>query len=150
MLRDSGLLMANYDRLADLVGTHRELGLFKRFAKLNAKDILYMQAELIHLEAELERIELENARSGDADKEAFQVSVFDLKESAGTQKDLQWRKALEIREKLKAYSLFFTLILTDDADHASFCLKMMLSCSSLRSLGSKTRSTSILPCSENG
>ncbi|KAL8829366.1 MAG: hypothetical protein Q9191_002053 [Dirinaria sp. TL-2023a] len=63
-----------------------------------------MQSELIHLEAELANIELENGHSEDVEKVAFQVSLFDLKESSGTENDLQWRKSLEIREKLKEYN----------------------------------------------
>ena len=63
-----------------------------------------MQSELVHIEAELSKIELENKISGDRIKASFQVSLFDLKNSSGTSKDTQWRKALEIREKLKIYS----------------------------------------------
>lgn len=98
--------MANYTRLAALMGTHQELALFRRFTNLNAKNLLYMQSELIHLEAQLDIIELENERSGDAEKAALLVSVYDLKESAGTRNDMQWQKAQEIREKLRCYSLF--------------------------------------------
>ena len=91
---------------------HPELSLFRCFADLNTKSLLYMQSELIHLEAELLNIELENGRSANPDKVAFQVSLFDLKESVGTENDLQWRKALEIREKLKEYSSLFDPIQT--------------------------------------
>ena len=98
--------MANYSRLSALMGEHKELSLFRGFADLNTKSLLYMQSELIHLEAELTNIEAENGRSDNLEKVAFQVSLFDLKESSGTENDLQWRKALEIREKLKEYSLW--------------------------------------------
>ncbi len=100
--------MADYTRLAALIGTHQEMALFRRFATLNAKNLLYMQSELVHLEGELANIALEDGCSGDGDKALFQVSLFDLKESSGTSKDLQWRKVLEVREKLKAYSTFRT------------------------------------------
>ena len=96
--------MADYARLATLIATHHELALFRRFDSLNAKNLLYMQAELVHLEAELADIERENKFSGDIDRAAFQVSFFDLKESCTTNKDLQFRKALEVRDKLKEYS----------------------------------------------
>jgi hypothetical protein len=96
--------MADYSRLSKLIGTHQDLAIFRKFASLNAKNILYMQAELIHLQAELENIELANGNSGDVQKAAFQVSLFDLKDSSGTKNDLQWRKAMEIRRNLKAYS----------------------------------------------
>lgn len=97
--------MADYNRLAHLMGMHQELAIFKQFAKLNAKNLLYMQSELTHLEAELSDIELENKYSGDSQKTSFQVSVFELKESVGSAKDLQWRKALEVRTKLAQYSV---------------------------------------------
>ena len=96
--------MADYTRLAALIGTHPEMALFRRFTNLNAKNLLYMQSELVHLEAELSNIELENKVSGDCEKVLFQVSLYDMKNSCGTSKDTQWRKVLEVREKLKAYS----------------------------------------------
>lgn len=97
--------MANYSRLCALMCKHRELSLLKGFTDLNLKNLLYMQSELIHLQAELNDLELDDSRSRDPEKVIFQVSVFDLKESVGTENDLQWRKALEVRGKLKEYSL---------------------------------------------
>ena len=81
--------MADYTRLAALVGTHPETAIFRRFKTLNAKNLLYMQSELVHLEAELSNIELENKLSGESGKALFQVSLFDLKDSYGTCKDTQ-------------------------------------------------------------
>lgn len=103
--------MGDYTKLAALIGSHEELALFRQFAFLNAKNLLYMQSELVHLEGELANIALEDDRSGDGDKALFQGSLFDLKESAGTEKGLQWTKVLEIREKLKEYSrcIFYAL-----------------------------------------
>lgn len=96
--------MGNYTRLAALIGNHEELALFRRFAALNAKSLLYMQAELVHLEAELENIANEDSFSGHGEKESFEVSFSKLKDSCGTENDLQWRRVLEIRHKLKEYS----------------------------------------------
>ena len=98
--------MGDYGKLASLMGTYHEMALFRQFAALNAKSLLYMQSELVHLEAELSNIGLEDAYSGDGQKEAFRVSLFKLKRSSGTDKDLQWRKVMEIREKLKEYSMY--------------------------------------------
>ena len=100
--------MGDYSKLAALIGDHREMALFRRFAALNAKSLLYMQSELVHLEAELSNIGLEDTYSGDSQKELFRISLFDLKESTGTKKDLQWRKVLEIRDKIKEYSTYKT------------------------------------------
>ena len=97
--------MADYNRLAQLMGMHQELAIFRQFADLNAKNLLFMQSELIHLEAELSAIELENKHSGNSQKASFHVSVFELKESEGSAMDLQWRKTLEVRTKLAEYSV---------------------------------------------
>lgn len=98
--------MDNYHGLATLIGTHSELALFRRFAILNAKNLLYLQSELVHLEDELKFIARKDECSGDGVKQAFKFCLFDLKEASGTDQDLQWRKVLEIREKLKEYSMF--------------------------------------------
>lgn len=96
--------MAGYSRLAAVMAKHREMALFRRFAALNMKNLLYMQSELVHLESELANIEHKDKCSEDFEKNSYHVSLFDLKESYGTSRDLQWTKALEIREKLKLYS----------------------------------------------
>ena len=96
--------MVGYTELSSLMGTHPQLALFRRFASLNAKNLLYMQAEVVHLEAELANIVADDSASGESEKASFHLSLFDLKESSGTSKDLQWRKVMEIREKLKSYS----------------------------------------------
>jgi hypothetical protein len=45
--------MSDYHSLANLVGRYPECAIFRRFAALNAKRLLYMQAELSHLEHKL-------------------------------------------------------------------------------------------------
>lgn len=96
--------MDGYHKLASLMSGHEELLILRRFATANAKNLLYMQAEILHLEAELHNIALED-HSGCEKHRNYEYCVFDLKESFGTRgSDTQWRKILEIREKLKEYS----------------------------------------------
>ncbi|KUJ08191.1 uncharacterized protein LY89DRAFT_677081 [Mollisia scopiformis] len=45
--------MAGYERVGDLMTKHPEVATFKRFDFLNTLNILYLQAELVHLEQEL-------------------------------------------------------------------------------------------------
>ena len=111
--------MADYSRLAAAMGKHQEMAQFRLFSSLNAKNLLYMQSELMHLECELASIAMEDRYSGDAEKASFHVSAFDLKESLGTSKGLQWEKVLQIRKKLKAYSRF-TLSLCKSKAYALF------------------------------
>ena len=97
--------MANYSRLATMMAKHKEMFLLQRFKTLSVKTLLYMQSELTHLECELANIEQKDRCSGDLEKASYDVSMFNLKQSHGTSKDLHWRKVLEIREKLKEYSI---------------------------------------------
>lgn len=96
--------MASYNRLATLIGEHQELAVFRRFQTLNAKSLLYMQAEILHLESELRSIELHDESSKDVRRASLHTSVFNLKESSGSDYQLQWNKVVEIREKLERYS----------------------------------------------
>ncbi|KAL8630044.1 hypothetical protein Q9189_004239 [Teloschistes chrysophthalmus] len=111
--------MASYNKMVSMFAGHEEAAIFRRFDKLNRKTLLYMQAELIHLEAELKQIEIDDGSAPSEDEEKkvddekkFEEeekprnlsSVYDLKESAGTGNDLQWRKYKEIRGKLQAYN----------------------------------------------
>lgn len=96
--------MDGYHKLAALVGYHDELFMLRRFSTANAKNLLYMQAEILHLEAELHEIAIQD-RSGCEKHRNYEYCVFDLKESYGVGgSDTQWRKILELREKLKEYS----------------------------------------------
>lgn len=65
-----------YEKLAGFMAKHAEIATFQRFDFLNALNILYLQAELVHLERELrdsmkEDLECENEtparHSGDLD-----------------------------------------------------------------------------------
>ena len=67
-----------------------------------------MQAEILHLERELHIIETEDQGSDDQARASLRISLFNLKESSGKSYDAQWRKVLEIREKLDRYSEFST------------------------------------------
>lgn len=95
--------MASYNKLASLMGKHEELTIFRKFQNLNLKNLLYMQAEILHLEKELRIVELEDKQSEEKPRASLHASLFNLKESSGTSHDVQWRKVLEIREKLQVY-----------------------------------------------
>lgn len=84
---------------------HEEMFILRRFNTLNVKTLLYMQSELTHLECELANIEKKDRCSEDLETASYDVSMFNLKQSQGKGKDLQWGKVLEIRQKLKEYSM---------------------------------------------
>ena len=96
----------NYRALAELVGRQPGLAVFRRFSSLNAKNLLYLQAEIADLEQQLGDCEKKDLESDDTDQSQFLWSVAELKKSNGE----QWQKILELRIKLKEYSKSLALL----------------------------------------
>lgn len=77
------------------------LTMFKCFAALNAKNLLYMQGEILVLERQLDVLgDLDHGDDGDEDTKKYATSCEALMKSD----DSQWEKILELRGKLEAYS----------------------------------------------
>ena len=57
--------MAGYEKVAGLMTKHSEVATFQRFDFLNTLNILYLQAELVHLEKDLRESMKEDLESGD-------------------------------------------------------------------------------------
>ena len=91
-----------YPRLAHLMGKYPGEAIFRRFATLNARNLLYLQAELVQLEWELEQDTNADCASEDGARRAFQTHARTLREEG--KGSVQWEKVLLIREKLKEYS----------------------------------------------
>ena len=94
-----------YHKLASLITGQTELAMYRKFGFLAAKNLLYMQAELVLLEDELKTI-------ADYDHQDPQCADLRMrwealrnapKEGA---RNLQWQKFLEIRTKINEYCLF--------------------------------------------
>jgi len=49
--------MGNYGQLSRLMSDHPELLILRKYTDLNVKNLLYYQAELAHLELELQEVE---------------------------------------------------------------------------------------------
>ena len=109
--------MGTYSALSRLMSDHPEALVIRSFSELQIKSLLYYQAELAELEAELEEIEREDFTSSDAARKNFSShwksltatgsSSLTLSDKAASQ-DLgsrqQWRLVLRIRDALKDYS----------------------------------------------
>ncbi|KAI4708305.1 hypothetical protein J4E89_006927 [Alternaria sp. Ai002NY15] len=93
-----------YPGLAKFIGHDLDqgLGIFKQFAELNARNLLYMQAELLCLEQELDVITYVDEHGTDLTTKNFARSVWEMKKPPNRP---QWNKVLEIRRKLKDYSM---------------------------------------------
>ncbi|CEN59310.1 hypothetical protein ASPCAL01762 [Aspergillus calidoustus] len=95
--------MHGYERLAGLMANDKGLSIFRSFKKLNAKNLLYLQAEIVNVQTELEGIIEADETSQDEDREKFSTSVCFLKEGIESGSE-QWAKVLELRELLDKYN----------------------------------------------
>jgi hypothetical protein len=98
-------IMEGYEKLAELMGERPTLGIFRRFSSLGAKNLLYLQAELVSLESELKRCVAEDNSSGDAEKLEYAVNWYSLMRSEEKGKSMQWTIMQDIRRKLREYSM---------------------------------------------
>ena len=105
--RSAGWPAQSYASLAELLGSHDGLAIYRRFSTLNAQNLLYLQSELIILEDELRRLVLEDSNSQNEQRRSFKSKITALKAAPGEEVEgRQWQKVLEIREKLKEYSMW--------------------------------------------
>ena len=98
--------MANegHAKIATFMSQNTEFAIFRRFRKLNYQNLLYLQAELIHLERDLR--ELAERDSNDANRTFYCKDWWFLAQNEEEHDDReQWEKVLQIREKLKEYSM---------------------------------------------
>lgn len=92
--------LKGYPKLASIVGQYPGMAIFRRFARLNAQNLLYMQVEIAQLEEELDFVVLQDSQVDE--RKSYQAYVHDLKK--GTDSPL-WQKAMEVRGRLKDYSM---------------------------------------------
>ena len=94
--------MEGYPQIAQVMGDHGELAIFRRFNFLNRQSLLLMQAELVHLESDLQALAERDKSCPECpnrSRDWWSLTQFDSK---GNRE--QWDKVLQIREKLKEYS----------------------------------------------
>ena len=112
-----------YMKLSAFQGRFPEVAIFRRFAALNARNILYMQAELSHLELELNEVIQEDDQSGDPKRRVFNQDWWTLNQaSKESESPAQVHKIREMREKLQAYSMriFSLMRRLPNAEHTYF------------------------------
>ena len=57
----------SHSTFAEFIATDDELPIFRRFDRLNARNLLYMQSELIALEAQFQGLDYDDAQDGSMD-----------------------------------------------------------------------------------
>jgi len=98
-------LQDGYPKLAGRMGIQPEMAMFKRFGALNARNLLYMQSELMNLERTLKRVEMEDAMARQGDKPNYSRDFYWLHYSEFVGPDTRQLNLIKrIREVLKEYS----------------------------------------------
>lgn len=92
-----------YPQVATFMGNYPELAMVRRFRGLNARNLLYLQAELIQIEKKLLKCEKEDAKDKiDSRKKNYSMNFAWLLQHKDNNK--QYDLILQMREKLKEYN----------------------------------------------
>jgi hypothetical protein len=95
-----------YNKLSKFMATEN-YPIFRQFQDTAARDLLYLQAELVHLEAEYQKVSKFDREFGNDDERhmyAFEWWHLSQSENRG-QGGEQWALALDIRKKLREYCI---------------------------------------------
>ncbi|CAG8976009.1 hypothetical protein HYALB_00007536 [Hymenoscyphus albidus] len=96
--------MEGYPALACLQGQYPELGIYRRFSSLNARNLLYLQAELIDLETDLEKYTKEDGKSDKEKTKLCNKNWFYLSRKKDGVVGSQWHTMTALRVKLREYN----------------------------------------------
>jgi hypothetical protein len=96
-----------YPRLACHMGSFSSAQIFRRFSNINSQNLLYLQAELVHLETKLRRIEGVDKLAQEGKRHLYSREWYWLNESRFENGE-QLETVLKIRSKLKEYSNFYS------------------------------------------
>jgi hypothetical protein len=116
-IKSLSLVMEGYSNIAHLMGDDPGLAIFRRFRALNMQRLLYLQAELVQLEEELnEEQRLDHSQSQDPFRSSFSRSWTALKLSANEKgSGQQWKKTCEVQEKIQQYCIKYQFFLFDSS-----------------------------------
>ncbi len=95
-----------YETLSGFMSSYPEMAIFRRFRALEIQNLLYLQAEITHLEAELQDIATEDRHLRESARHLYHRSWWELSQESDEKcNNPQWAKVLEIRDKLEQYSM---------------------------------------------
>jgi hypothetical protein len=102
---DSSVTSDGYPKLSAFMNAFPEAAIVRKFGALGMQNLLYLQAEITHLERKYEEIVVEDIKSNESERQTYHKDWWTLKASLQDGQDsLQLRAFHEIREKLDIYS----------------------------------------------
>ncbi|ORY72088.1 uncharacterized protein BCR38DRAFT_331613 [Pseudomassariella vexata] len=97
--------MEGYAKVVDLMATHQEFAITRRFRALNMQNVLYLQAEIMHLDYVAAYVFTLATRDATHPARQFHCKDWWSLANGSEQEDRQqWEKILEIRQKLATYN----------------------------------------------
>ena len=104
-----------YGRLSRFM-EEQNYAMFRKFQSSALRDLLFLQAELVHLETEYESAARADRESGDVDeRQRYDHEWWHLSNSGSNSGyGRQWTLALEIRTKLREYCTFVSKRMTSN------------------------------------
>jgi hypothetical protein len=91
-----------YTGLSEFMSFYPDCAIFRRFDQGNVENLLYMQAEIIHLQRQLQLVREEQNSRGEYNLTTR--SWFDLEQQGSPEAALHLKLVLRRREKLREYS----------------------------------------------
>lgn len=91
-----------YDQVAQFMSAHDEFAILRRFRALNMKNLLYLQAEILHLEEDLSELATRDTES--PGRRYHGRDWWSLANGQDEGDREQWAKVLHLREKLATYN----------------------------------------------
>lgn len=99
----------DYRTFADFVASDSDLSIFRRFDCLNAKNLLYLQSELLSLEDQIDQLDEEDLAENTLDTmltaRCWEVLASRAKDSPREAERMKLIK--DTRETLERYSMYF-------------------------------------------
>lgn len=95
-----------YPRLFERISFKPETGIYRRFDGLNARHLLYLQAELCIMEKKLQHLEEQDSKSNVGKRSEYATDYQCMLEEPRGERSEQLRLIGKMHEKLKQYSKY--------------------------------------------
>jgi hypothetical protein len=98
--------LQGYPKLARFIGERPGFAIFRRFSELNARNLLYLQSELLDIEEELYETEVDDQKDGDLRQLQFSMRAVHNGRCAapGSKAHNRWKLYEDQKKLLKEYS----------------------------------------------